>query len=100
MEHSRLSGAPMKSLEPEMDEEDQEIAGQLEKLKVRLKECQKQGKYVEAQMAQNRITELREKQSETQVDKLKQKQDKELHRIREAQAAEKADVEAKWQEIL
>ena len=90
----------MKSLEPRIDEEDKEMMEQVEKLKVRLKECQKLGKYVEAQMAQNRIAELREKLAETQIDKLKLRQEKEMQDLRECQEAEKAEVETKWQNSL
>ena len=100
MDQSRLSSVPMKSLEPESDEEEQEIDETLESLTEHLKNCQKLGKYVEAQMAQNRIAELKEKKVEMKVTKLKTSQEKEIKMFEETYEKEVTEVKKKWQEKL
>lgn len=100
MDQSRLSAVPMKSLEPESDEEDEEIDEMLEKLKEHLKECQKMGKYVEAQMAQNRVAELKEKKSVTRLEKIKRAQEKELKALQDANEEEEKTAVQKWEEEL
>ena len=100
MDQSRLSAIPMKSLEPESDEEEQEIDDTLDSLKEHLKNCQKLGKYVEAQMAMNRIAELKEKKVNMKLAKLKTSQEKELKLYQGTHEKELAGVEAKWQKKL
>ncbi len=95
-----MSAVPMKSLDPESDEEDQEIDESISSLKSHLKNCQKLGKYVEAQMTQNRIAELKEKQFETKIAKLKTSQEKEMKIYEGAHDKEVADLRDKWQRVL
>ncbi len=97
MEQSKFSAIQAKSLDPESDEEDQEVDELLDNLKDHLKECQKLGKYVEAQMTQNRIAELKEKKSEMRISKLQKAQEKELKMFQETYAKDKKDLQAKWQ---
>ena len=100
MDQSKMSAVPMKSLEPESDEEEQEIDDTLETLKEHLKECQKMGKYVEAQMAQNRIAELKEKKVNMKLDKLKASQEKGLRLYQDTHETELAALEAKWRQKM
>eukprot|EP01022_Parablepharisma_sp_SALTPOND_P017649 TRINITY_DN2859_c2_g1_i1.p2 TRINITY_DN2859_c2_g1~~TRINITY_DN2859_c2_g1_i1.p2 ORF type:complete len:358 (-),score=30.75 TRINITY_DN2859_c2_g1_i1:321-1394(-) len=100
MDQSKMSAMPMKSLEPESDEEEQEIEDTLESLKEHLKECQKLGKYVEAQMAQNRIAELKERMVNNKLTKLKASQEKELHIFEQAHKKELAALENSWRQKL
>lgn len=90
----------MKSLDPESDEEDQEAEENLETLKAHLKECQRLGKYVEAQMTQNRITELKERLVTTKIDKLKTSQAKEMKIYQDTHEKEHANLTDTWQKKL
>ena len=91
-----MSGIPMKSLDPESDEEDQEMNEMIDSLKTHLKECQKKGKYVEAQMAQNRIAELKEKKSERKMTKLHTAGEKEIKIMADTHSKEMQILEDKW----
>ena len=86
----------MKSLEPESDEEDHELDDILDNLKENIKTCQKLGKYVEAQMTQNRIVELKEKKVQMKLSKLHIAQEKGLKLFQEAHEKENAALNAKW----
>jgi len=100
MDRSKFSAMPMKSLDPEDNEDENEIDDLLEDLKSHLNECKKLGKYVEAQMTQNRIAELKEKQSELRLAKFHRNQEKERNYLSTAYETEKAAAEKKWQEKL
>eukprot|EP01022_Parablepharisma_sp_SALTPOND_P033102 TRINITY_DN88195_c3_g1_i1.p4 TRINITY_DN88195_c3_g1~~TRINITY_DN88195_c3_g1_i1.p4 ORF type:complete len:372 (-),score=60.33 TRINITY_DN88195_c3_g1_i1:1727-2842(-) len=100
MDQSKFSAMPMKSLEPESDEEEQELEDLLQNLKDHLKDCQKLGKYVEAHMTQKRIAELKEKQSELRITKFQKAQEKEKRLFQEAHQKERAQVEEKWMRKL
>ena len=90
----------MKSLDPESDEEDQEMDEMIISLKNHLKECQKLGKYVEAQMAQNRIAELKEKKSEKRMNKLQECAEKETKILADRYEKELEEIEKRWEEEI
>jgi len=90
-------GIQAKSLDPESEDE-QEIEDTLESLKEHLKECQKLGKYVEAQMTQNRLQELKEKLDTVKLEKFKRNQDRELAEFDEKNEKGLNEIEEKWNE--
>lgn len=84
-----MNSLKKKSLDSESDEEVEET---LESLKNHLKECKRLGKYVEAQMAFNRIAELKENKANTKISKLQTSKDKELGYIERIYEREVAAV--------
>lgn len=94
-----MSSVPMKSLDPESEEEE-EIEDTLESLQDHLAECKRLGKYVEAQMTKNRIEELKEKKANAKVERLVVSHEEELKAIEEANEKELATIKADWRRKL
>jgi len=78
MNHSHLSSVPPKSLENESDEEDQEFNEKLSAMEGHRKECISEGKYVEAQMVQNRLNELKVERSNRKLERLLENHENEV----------------------
>jgi len=99
MEQSKMSSVPMKSLDPESEEEE-DIEEALESLQDHLAECKKLGKYVEAQMTKNRIDELKEQKAKAKVEKLIVSHEEELKSLEESHEKELTTLKAKWKRKL
>lgn len=70
MNHSNLNSLPPKSLDNDSDEDQQEFQEKLFSLENHKNECRLEGKYVEAQMVQNRINELKVEKSNRKLERL------------------------------
>eukprot|EP00826_Nyctotherus_ovalis_P012303 TRINITY_DN13237_c0_g1_i1.p2 TRINITY_DN13237_c0_g1~~TRINITY_DN13237_c0_g1_i1.p2 ORF type:complete len:157 (-),score=75.48 TRINITY_DN13237_c0_g1_i1:537-1007(-) len=98
MEQSKMSSVPMKSLDPESD--DEEIEDTLGSLQEHLVECKRLGKYVEAQMTKNRIEKLKEKKANAKIESVMISHKEDLKTIEETHEKDLAALKSKWRRKL
>mmetsp|Transcript_15650 Transcript_15650/g.39730 ORF Transcript_15650/g.39730 Transcript_15650/m.39730 type:complete len:229 (+) Transcript_15650:222-908(+) len=86
------------SRDPQMDGADEETAVQdfLQILEEHRRNCERQGKYVEAEIAKNRIEELRRHEENRRLDKMRTRQIAERLGVEEAHMMEFQQFNALW----
>lgn len=85
-----------KDMDKQQDEGEADIEEFIEILEVHCQECEEKGKYVEAEMAKNRIKELKEQKKQMDMDELQTRQQNENIELEETHIMEFNNFNQEW----